>query len=151
MHTVPVDPYDLFRGEYVALNYKEISQFDTAAKFEEDQEVFVILASSPEKRWKISSVSAKLPKVKADQIFLKGRVKHFYLSGKRLNNIAVDYGVERLYMPEGRSRELERDVKELTVDVSVGLDGTPVIKHVKIHDKMVYDGTNMLDPFKDNR
>ena len=72
--TESADPRDIFRGDYVTLNY-EISSLDltglgTAEQFRPKERIYVVLGKDPDNTYRAASVSRKLP---AGRTFIKGR------------------------------------------------------------------------------
>lgn len=147
--TMPVDPYDLFRGEYANLGYQGISQFETKLKLEHGQKVYVLLGRDKQSHeWTAQAIATNPIPAGHGQMVLKGEVSNYPYQHGRRQGVNVTYGVERLYMPEGQSLNLQRRAKDLTVELAVGADGEAVIKRVFDHGKSIYDGTNMFNPFK---
>jgi len=150
MPVQPLDPRDLFRGDYVTLGY-DISTLTKAkaptAKLDgllRGSTAFVTLTSQPGGEWSVSGVSEDFPaQVPASDVVLKGRVKSAWAradgSEKTLN---VRYGIETYFVPEGTGRDLESKVREHKIEaiVAVGADGTAAIKG------LVVDGERHVDP-----
>ena len=140
LQTVPVDPRDLFRGDYVILGYKistivvgpppastptpqltrsyrvpyipYISPGDTVyAKLEE---------SSDEGVWVPTAVSGGFPR--DWKVFIKGTATS--LPGR---DLTVEYGIESYFVPEGQGKEIER-ARDVKVEVAVNGFGDAVIK-----------------------
>jgi uncharacterized membrane-anchored protein len=153
LRTVPVDPYDPFRGYYTTLQY-DISQRGVLSTLEGWEAVqteleptasprllrpgrhfFVILAEpstadptamalhSP---WQPIAISQQRPtNLPADQIAIKGQ----YRSDR------IAYGMERYYLPEAQRLDLERRIRDaqsaddqprLMVEIRVGPFGQAV-------------------------
>jgi len=134
LKTVPVDPRDLFRGDYVILRY-EIGTLDLKTipggnqTFKPRDAVYVTLAVGG-KYAAASSVSAVPP---AGGLFLKGTVKDTHSS-----RMTVEYGIESYFVPEGKGRVIERQLGR-TVDVTAVVDtsGTAVIRSLLLDGKEV--------------
>ena len=127
LKTVPVDPRDLFRGDYVILRY-EISALNLNnipadyTDFESGDKIYVSLHKEdgygiPAKIYRDSP--------KSEELFLKGVVKDVH--GKKL---AVEYGIESYFVPEGEGKEIERfrEGKNLEVKVFIDKFGNAAIK-----------------------
>ncbi len=74
LETETVDPRDIFRGDYVTLNY-DISSLDlqalgTAEKFRPGERIYVLLEKGPDNIYRASAVSRKPP---AEGKFIQGR------------------------------------------------------------------------------
>jgi uncharacterized membrane-anchored protein len=150
MPVQPLDPRDVFRGDYVTLGY-DISTLTKAkaptAKLDgllRGSTAFVTLTPQPAGGWSVSGVSEDFPaQVPASDVVLKGRVKSAWAradgSEKTLN---VRYGIETYFVPEGTGRDLESKVREHKIEaiVAVGADGTAAIKG------LVVDGERHVDP-----
>ena len=77
LRTAPVDPRDVFRGDYVSLRY-DISALDldtvgVKEGFKSREKVYVLLEKNPEGVFNAKSVSRTLP---AGENFIQGRVQH---------------------------------------------------------------------------
>ena len=128
LRTAPVDPRDLFRGDYVALDYK-ISHLDRSIwaedRYHKGQTVFVTLGR--EGRFRTAEAVSQAPP-KDSRLFLRGRVK-------KIANQAMeaDYGIESYFMPEGKADALataSQKYKGLTAEISVGRSGRAVLRKV---------------------
>jgi uncharacterized membrane-anchored protein len=134
LKTVPVDPRDLFRGDYVILRY-EIGTLDLRTipggdqAFKPRDAAYVTLAIG-QKYATASAVSLTQP---AGGLFLKGTVKDAH-SGR----MTVEYGIESYFVPEGKGRALERQLGR-TMDVKVAVDssGVAVIRSLLMDGKEV--------------
>jgi len=77
LKTAPVDPRDIFRGDYINLRY-DISTLDldglgAKESFKNNEKVYVILEKNPDGVFSAKSVSRELPPRKK---FIQGRVQH---------------------------------------------------------------------------
>ncbi len=132
---VPVDPRDLFRGDYVTLGYG----FSTGAEValpegaRQGDTVYALLKSSGPAEWTLAAVSANEPDVSGDgEVVLKAIVDSVR-RGPQLDSATVGrlrYGIERFYVPEGTGRDLEVQVREKRVVavLAVGGDGKVALK-----------------------
>lgn len=136
---VPVDPYDFFRGTYVDLNY-DISRLKGATGMQQGKPVYVVLKKG-NPTWTLAYHSVLRPKAKADEMVLKGKIK--WVSG---DEASVSYGAERLYVPEGKGRELESRQKEMRVEIAVDKDGNASIKRVFMKEKLLMDASELFHP-----
>ncbi|MEM6437946.1 MAG: GDYXXLXY domain-containing protein [Cyanobacteria bacterium P01_D01_bin.115] len=155
LRTVPVDPYDPFRGYYTTLQY-DISQrgvLSTLAGWDEirpslapsaagkllrpGQTFFVVLVNpdnteagatelSGGSPWQPIAVARRRPaNLPADQIALQGTYRRD----------RIVYGLERYYLPEAERLDLERRIREaqtgaeqprFRVEIRIGLFGKAV-------------------------
>ena len=138
--TIPVDPQSLFRGDYINLNY-EFSRIDLnkveheSRYFDRGQRVFVKLSKAGS-LWEAVSVSSKPPKNKGhNQIIIAGSIN----SWPSQNNISVIYGIESYFVPEGRGRDIEKNIadRRATVELSIDKKGLASVRKIFIDEKEV--------------
>ena len=116
LQTVPVDPRDLFRGEYVNLRYT-ISTVQSYVSFEAGDRVYVGLTQRGD-IWDAQSASHSPP----DGLYIKGRVTS---AGDR--SLDVEYGIESYFVPEGTGYIIEQ-ASDVKVRVAIDSSGNAVIK-----------------------
>jgi len=132
LKTTPVDPRDLFRGDYVILRY-DISAINTdslsfkGSDFEKENKVYVILNIDDDKIGSLADISKKKPD---NGIFIEGTVKTIYD-----NILDVEYGIESYFVPEGEGREIERNLGKIYTKVVVDDFGNAVIKSLVLGGK----------------
>lgn len=135
LRTAPVDPRDLFRGDYVQLEY-DIAQPTVAqwqpvqAADEPRQTVYARLSVGADGLAQLAALSLDKP---AHGPFIRGRI------GKQVQRDwrhrgRVKYGIEKYFVPQGEGLALEqrrgeRDGWQTPMEVAVALSsrGTPVI------------------------
>ena len=143
---IPVDPRDIFRGDYVVLNYTftrtgEVPVPDGTAT---GDKLYVTLKPGTEPNtWEIVSAERSYPSTVAPgNVVLKGFAN--YVSAKTDTQPAtasIRYGIESYFVPEGTGKELEelvRDKKIATV-IAVGRNGEAAIKALVIDGKRVVE------------
>lgn len=134
LKTVPVDPRDLFRGDYVVLRY-EISAINTdglhyqASDFKAGDKVYVLLNVDNDKVATLVDIDRNKPDNGA---FIKGTVKE--ASNSRLN---IEYGIESYFIPEGKGNQIERNIMKIYTKVAINNFGDAVIK------SLVLDGQDI--------
>lgn len=117
--TEPVDPRDLLYGDYVRLSY-DISRIPAGLwKGEGDlpkrgTAVYVVLSPEPSGMMRPEAVYDKKPDAAEGQVVLKGRSAYSWEQ-----EISVEYGVERYYVPEGTGKELEEKADNLIARMKV--------------------------------
>jgi uncharacterized membrane-anchored protein len=120
LNVMPVDPRDLFRGDYVTLAY-DVSRLPSYHA--PGQTVYVPLAVGPGGH--ASSGGPAVTSPPAAGPYLRGRV----------NGIGrVEFGLEKFFVPEGQGRDYERAVRErrLWAEVTVAPDGQAVLRRLVI-------------------
>jgi uncharacterized membrane-anchored protein len=124
LKTIPIDPRDLFRGDYVVLKY-EITNIDeniyslSSADFNVGDKIHVILNKGQKNIASISGISKVPPK---NGLYIKGTVKSRYA-----RQLIVEYGIESYFVPEGKGEELERNRQGLYVKVKIDKFGNAII------------------------
>jgi uncharacterized membrane-anchored protein len=145
----PVDPRDMFRGEYVRLA-TPATRLSTRPNPDPSERLLVVtpLGEGWAKRtvppaviyvqleraegsgeW--APVSVSLDPVQG-RTNLRGRVVHYDTSSEELN---VDYGLDRFYMQEGTARPVEdaiRSKKRVQLEVAVASSGRARIRRLLI-------------------
>lgn len=147
----PLDPRDIFRGDYVTLGYP-MSNFAWPQSYQalydagiqRGAAVYVTLAPEAAGTWKVGALSATYPLTpKQGEIILRGRVQNVW-SGSDASSSAVNvrYGIEQYFVPEGAGKEIESRVREhkTAAIIAVGSDGTTALKG------LVLDGQRVVDP-----
>ena len=136
---IPVDPRDLFKGDYVQLRFP-ISNIAPAAQGNDLLAVakiaFITLEQQADESWSPVQVTASYPaKVAANQIVLRARPT----PGWGARN--VRYGIERYYVQEGKGGDLEKLAREKKLAAIVAVDsrGNAAIKGLSSDGKRVYD------------
>ncbi|MFH1849373.1 MAG: GDYXXLXY domain-containing protein [archaeon] len=127
LKTRPVDPRDMFRGDYVALSY-EISGLDAGPEVHNGDTVYVYLENQG-----FHHAVKEYSTEKKQGLFIKGKVES---AGDR---ISVKYGIESYFVPEGKGREIEmlQNTGDLYVMVSVDRFGNAVITDLFVNDTKI--------------
>jgi uncharacterized membrane-anchored protein len=131
LQTQPVDPRNLFRGDYVILNY-QVSRVPRKAFTEpgdyptyKGQKVYVGLEENPETGlWRIRSAGAR----HQGGVSLLGNV-----TWRGRDALTVEYGVESYFVEENTGREIENKARRgrLVVQVHVRPNGSAAIKDIE--------------------
>lgn len=139
LETMPVDPRDLLRGDYVILNYT-ISTLPAslfAGGLTNEAPTGTPVYVRLEKRGEFHEAeAASFDPLESDvgRPVLRGKVSsRMWWEGDRTTNrsLRVDFGLERYYVREGTGNPRGK----LTVDVSVPSSGNAVIRQVYIDGK----------------
>ncbi len=128
LKTEPIDPRDLLRGDYVTLGYS-ISQFaateisgDFNTFLDEATPVYVALKKDDDGSWQKSRVSiTRISDLKPDEILIAGRSISGF-SPQTSDNVRVNYGIERFYVPEGEGKPIEEAQGERRIDAVLMVD-----------------------------
>jgi uncharacterized membrane-anchored protein len=116
LQTVPVDPRDLFRGDYVNLRYT-ISTLEGYYGFAVGDRIYVSLTKRGD-IWDALFASHSPP----DGLYIKGRITPAWQDG-----LAVEYGIESYFVPEGSGHIIE-SASDVKVRVAIDSSGNAVIK-----------------------
>ncbi len=160
----PVDPRDLFRGDYVVLRY-DISWIGPNITgpdhgFKKQDIIYVGMKGGSDGLWKAVSAHKTLPPPEDNTVFIQGRVKYPRSSWpvpirnqssqqeqsppcpdkKSCYGITVKYGLESYFVPEGEGRELERIRNKGKIDILAAIDnsGRSAIKALIVDGKKAY-------------
>jgi uncharacterized membrane-anchored protein len=139
LRTAPIDPRDMFRGDYVRLNY-EISRIpvgrlkgaDGAGGLKKGEKIFVSLKEGPDGLYELADAGLEKPK---DGIYLAGRLPYPYRTLRASNPIWINYGIEAYFVEQDRGRDIEKrrgsrsDVQiPLEMEIAIGPGGKALIR-----------------------
>ncbi|MBI1262836.1 MAG: hypothetical protein GC184_14040 [Rhizobiales bacterium] len=156
LKTEPVDPRDIFRGDYVILRYGistvKLDLADAPDTLKSGATVYVTLAARGD-TWQAVALSKTKPARQADHPFIRGRISYVDRSpdataipGRKAepcvtcNAAHIEYGIESYFVPEGEGRPIEqaRNERALMVDVALADDGEAAIKSLKLDGTPLY-------------
>jgi len=130
--TAPVDPWDMFRGDYISLAYDFSQNVPVHEEFKTNDTIYVVLQSGGNGKWTAVRSKHLKPAVSADELVIKGKVDSAY------DGLAtVHYGIERLYVPERQGRDVSSS-DQLEIDAAIGDDGTTIIKEARYKQRILY-------------
>jgi uncharacterized membrane-anchored protein len=120
----PVDPLDVFRGNYVVLTY-DISTLPVLGDVRQGDRVCARLEKSGDE-WRASYADPGRPRGTA----ICGRARDDAAPGER---VAIEYGIETYYASAERAREIEDSIAqgELYVVVDLDDDGSARIERIE--------------------
>lgn len=126
----PVDPRDLFRGDYVILSY-DISNVTVkeSDKFNESDRIYTLLTLNGEVA-EFAGTSRAKP---SGGLFIAGHV-----ATMRATNARVIYGIESYFVPEGEGRKIERSIRDMYAKIVIDSSGRSVVK------SLVQDGKEII-------
>jgi uncharacterized membrane-anchored protein len=154
--TLPIDPRDLFRGDYVILNY-EISQISLTRLNAEGlnprdgEALYVTLRPGADGRARAVAVARARPAPAPGEIILLGRHAGAGFCQQprgganptcdpRDSMIRLTYGLESFFVPEGEGRAIETTAaSRVEIVAAVASSGKAAIKRLLIDGKPVYD------------
>ncbi|MDO9513642.1 MAG: GDYXXLXY domain-containing protein [Elusimicrobiota bacterium] len=126
LETVPVDPRDFLRGDYVILRYKisSLSGIPGKSDFKRGDRVYVKLEPGAE-YWEAVAMKAK-NEIERGDVVIKGKIQR---------GGVVKYGIESYFVPEGKGREIEKNMagrSKVAVEVIVDKNGNGIINKLFI-------------------
>jgi uncharacterized membrane-anchored protein len=136
VRVVPVDPRDLFRGDYVILGY-DFSRVPPAGiegleeSYGQDKQqwlglsVYVTLAPEPDgKHWRAEKFSISQP--------TSGK----YLRGRITGPARLEFGIEAYYLQEGQGFKYEEAMRDhrLAAEIAVTADGHAALRGLRIEE-----------------
>lgn len=125
LRVVPVDPRDLFRGDYVILGY-DFTMKRPLGETQWDEshvgrEIFVSLAPEQDgKHWQESQISWTRPS------------SGTYLRGPVGNDQRNEFNIGQYFLQEGKGKEYEQAVRlrRLSAEIAVTADGAATLKRL---------------------
>ncbi|WEZ83555.1 GDYXXLXY domain-containing protein [Rhizobium sp. 32-5/1] len=147
LKTVPVDPRDLLRGDYVILAYdiSTIAADKVTGGFPKestDAQMSVRLEKQADGFWTVSEASFADLTAKDGSVIARTQPFFYYPTPDAPQAaISVEYGIERYYVPEGEGLVLEeaRNASALSVTASVDDKGTMQIRLIAVDGKPLYE------------
>ena len=145
VEVIPVDPRDLFRGEYVILGYTFTGTGDTTLPTgtKRGDRVYATLKSGEGSKWDLVSVAPAYPeKIEPGQTVLSGIASDVWQNSDHgLAKGRIRYGIETYFVPEGKGHELETMVRDKKIEVvlAVSDSGQAAIKALVIDGKRVHE------------
>jgi uncharacterized membrane-anchored protein len=147
----PLDPRDIFRGDYVTIGYDfnllRKSNTETDPDFNgflPGSTAYVTMTPTPAGGWTKAHVGSSYPsQVAPGDVVIKGSVKQVWASENPAESMVnVRYGIENYFVPEGTGRALEDKVRAHKIEaiVAVAADGTAALKG------LIVDGERHEDP-----
>jgi uncharacterized membrane-anchored protein len=139
LRTAPVDPRDIFRGDYVRLSYeisriaaKDIKDANDYEKIKKGNKIFVSLEKGPDGLHRMTQAQFQRPQT---ELYLAGRSPNHLQISQAGRPISVKYGIEAYFVEQGAGRAIEKrrggrtDVQvPLEMAIAVGSNGKSVIK-----------------------
>jgi uncharacterized membrane-anchored protein len=152
LHTRPVDPRDLMRGDYVALDYEiervrlpDLPTAADAASWRKNDDLFLALRKDEFGGWRAYSLTREKPARQDGEIILRAtyvRSEGFIDEQKTPSDVLLDIGADRYFSDKQGAKALEKLAREqgpLDVILSVGADGKAVLKGLVIDGQKRYE------------
>ncbi len=125
LKATPVDPRDLFRGDYLSLTYDIADlNLEKAHGYPPGEELYVVLKKN-EPYWIATGISTKKPKLQCDEVAIKGKIERSWPSNKSF----VHYGIEQYFIAEGQGNKIR--ASSYQVNVAVDRFGNAVLKSLQ--------------------
>ena len=102
LETVPVDPRDLFMGDYVVLGFKigEL-KYRERENYNKEKPVYVFLKTNEKNIAKRSKITQIKPNSHDKNLYIKGEIK----------NNRILFGIENYYVKEKTVKTLEKELR----------------------------------------
>jgi len=129
LRTMPVDPQDHFRGDYVRLNY-EISSIgkhlwrdglkdrkpddDSHRRHKQDVRIYTVLKVGDNGIAELQYVTDRKPE---KDLFIRGRLQHTWGA-----SMQVLYGIEAYFVQQDKGRELEKEMNRDGINVPMEME-----------------------------
>jgi uncharacterized membrane-anchored protein len=167
LKVAPVDPRDIFRGDYVILSYDitrlEPGKLEGDDVFAHGEKVYVTLVPSGD-TWTAAAIAHNKPVAMPNGVAILGTVDSYQLemvtapatepptigpdgqppsnqvAGSRAQSVTISYGIESWFVPEGTGREIEneRQKGDLSADIAIDNTGRAAIKALRRSGKVFY-------------
>lgn len=136
IQTSPVDPRDLFKGNYVALSYEfsevNLSEYETI--FEEDvtfefgKDIYLYHSVAENGRLILKVISDSVQESQKDKVLIKAIVMHSELdeneAGIENSSLDLHAGIEEYFLPVDLALEAEKAVREQPVMAKLAIDAS---------------------------
>lgn len=145
LETIPVDPRDLMRGDYVILSYP-LSQIEakkitgTVPPSDGAKPVYVALVPGEGGRHVFARAAWQpISDLKPEEVLIVGRTPDSFYMATEI--VPLTFGIERYYVPEGEGRPIEDGVREKAVEVVavVNKAGKAQIKGLRLDGATLYE------------
>ncbi len=152
--TVPVDPRDLFRGDYVVLSYEisavNLTRIGVTKPVERNQTIYVGLRARPDGKAEASRLAFEGEPREPGLVWLQGKSGYAGDCAIRVDQadncaqgdsvLRVTYGLESYFVPQGEGRRIETtQASRVEIVAAVAASGKSAIKALLIDGKPVYD------------
>lgn len=147
LRSLPVDPRDLMRGDYVTLSYDMSNLPVKLIRGEPPYKsglnyVYVVMTKHPDGAWRVTRAQFDMPDALQDnEIFVRGELDAPIMAYSDNATVAVVYGIERYYVPEGEGLVIEKAqfANKTDIVLAVNAKGVAAIRAIRIDGKTLYD------------
>lgn len=135
LRTAPVDPRDVFRGDYVQLSYDinliPLALVDAELRERKGREATRVYASLALDARGIATVSALHTQPPTEGLYLRGYTSRDWQPLGSVQGLAVKYGIEKLFVEQGAGLAIEarrgtRDDWQTSMEVEVAVGGSGI-------------------------
>jgi uncharacterized membrane-anchored protein len=143
---IPIDPRDLFRGEYVRLGYdigtapSRLLEGPSPAR---NEPFYVVLEKNAAGAWLPARIVRDMPReTSPDRVVLQARTLHgATIDPVRDKSVQLRYGIEGYFVQEGLGRQLEDLSRQQRLAALVAVDarGNAAIKGLITDGKLQYE------------
>lgn len=144
LKVIPVDPRDLFRGDYVVLNYDisrlDIARLDGTNTTAPGNTIYVRLRRTGE-TWTAIALSDRHEQPSETEISLRAQVLSMDAPGQSGSQfVTLSYGIESYFVPQGTGLAIEEAARKGTISIDAAVDekGRAAIKAIRQDGKPVY-------------
>ncbi|KJR47569.1 hypothetical protein UF75_2070 [Desulfosporosinus sp. I2] len=109
LETKAYDPTDLFRGDYVALNFaiSDVPRSKVTLLLDKVYNKNLYVSLKPEgKYYVVDQVSETRPK---QGVYLKGKFQEIYNQFNEAGNFRVDYSLDKYFIEQGSGKDFEQE------------------------------------------
>jgi len=109
LETKAYDPTDLFRGDYVAINFaiSDIPKSKVDLEIDKINNKYLYVSLKPEgKYYVVDQVSEKKPR---QGVYLKGKFQQIYNPANEAGTFRVDYSLDKYFVEQGSGKDLEQE------------------------------------------
>ncbi len=153
LESAPIDPRDLFRGDYVILNYAIASFENGEVPIDEtldyDDDAYVVLKIASPYATPVRVLAALPDNLQPGEVVIRGRVNWVYKPDPTTSleceescpAIDLSYPLDSYFVPEGTGTEIEeyRNERALGVIVALNKEGDAAIKGLMMDGEKIYD------------
>ncbi|MBB6453004.1 putative membrane-anchored protein [Salirhabdus euzebyi] len=120
LRTAPIDPPDLFYGDYVTLNYEAeripADRWFVEEKVDYDEKIYVVLTPGPDGIYEVKSASKVKVNTDGDDVVMTA--KYLYEEFDQMHQ--VDFGIGRYFIEDNTGEQYENGMTEMIVTVAIG-------------------------------